>query len=173
LDGGIAHLLLINEMRVALAVSLAKTEGNLAWWRSDWELRAISGQGVVPDGLFEIRWEDAKRVFALEVDNNTRSVRAFLKKMIGYSNACYSHSRLCGFDDFIILVAGRDPSWLARYRGALSKTQFKLRVFFSTLDTVKNEATAAIWTGGLGDDLYSLRQLVCLPCGKEDKVCLG
>src|SRR5262245_50400527 len=85
LDGQIDHLLLINDVRVALAKDLPKAAGKLVWWRSDWELREECRRGVIPDALFAVSWGGGKeQAYALEVDNNTRSVRSFLKKMTSY-----------------------------------------------------------------------------------------
>jgi hypothetical protein len=68
LDGQLDHLLAINSIRIALAMDLPDTGGAIAWWRSDWELRAHGRQRTIPDALFAIDWPDiGERVFASRV----------------------------------------------------------------------------------------------------------
>jgi hypothetical protein len=82
LDENLEHLLAINDMRVCFGIGLADVSASIAWWRSDWELRSEGGQRIIPDGLFLIKWHETKdQAYALEVDNNTKSARNFLKKI--------------------------------------------------------------------------------------------
>src|SRR5262249_35042743 len=85
LDGNLDHLLAINGLRVSLALGLSEVGGEISWWQSDWEFRARARAQVIPDALFEIMWtEGGTRCFALEVDNQTRSARRFIRKILAY-----------------------------------------------------------------------------------------
>lgn len=168
LDGNLDHLLTINQVRIRLALELAEAGGELAWWRSDWELRAHGREPVIPDALFAISWKGAGvQAFALEVDNQTRSPRAFLKKLLKYCSVRFFRRGLYGVPDFLVLVVGVDPKWVGRYL-ALGRTQETWRIWFTTLDAVeKKGAVGPIWTPEAGEWSRSLRDLSFLPYGKE------
>ena len=112
LEGNLDHLLYINQVRIAFALGLPAVGGELAGWRSDWELRAEHRGRLIPDALFTIRWEHAEvQSFALEVDNHTKSVRGFVRKILAYASV--TTRGLYGLADFATLVIGRKPScWL-------------------------------------------------------------
>ena len=161
LDGNIDHLLAINSVRIAIALGLPALGAELVWWRSDWELRAASRAGIISDALFLIRWPDTERRFALELDNNTRSVKSFLKKMLRYQ-AMAGNAELC------VLMVGRDARWLERYRQALMQTNLDIKVFFTTLNLIDNCCTADVWISANGIR-YSLQNIAYVPNGKENE----
>lgn len=167
LDGNLEHLLAINEVRIAFALGLGSVGGEIAWWRSDWELRAQGRERVIPDALFRVQWQElGEQTFALEVDNRTNSSRSFLRKILAYS-AVPQGRGLYGVSDFLILVVGRDPQWLERYRLGLATVGLRPRIWFTTRTAVEGYGVAAsIWKPIDGDDSSSLRDLVFFPYGK-------
>lgn len=168
LDGNLDHLLLINDVRISLALGLAAEGGEIRAWRSDWELRAPVRAKVVPDALFAIRWEDEERAFALEVDNATRSPRRFLAKILRYRSLAVRGLALHGVIDFLTLVVGRDDRWIERYRETVNRTRLGFRIWFAALPSVGREgACESIWKSADGENRYSLRDLTALPYGKE------
>jgi Replication-relaxation len=161
LDGNLGHLLSINRMRIAIALALPAIGGALVRWRSDWELRADLKTRVIPDALFEIRWDDAGlQRLALEVDHRSRSTRGFLKKLLGYT-AANGSSRL-------VLFLGHDPNWIERYRRTLAHTRLAPRVWFTTFELIDTQGLSGpIFQPADSEDRYSLRDLSRLPYGKE------
>src|SRR5215472_13600515 len=112
LDENLNHLLAINEIRTSLVMTLPEVSGEIAWWRSDWELRSLGRERIIPDGLFLIRWHALKeQAYALEVDNNTRSSRNFLKKILTYVALQTRGKGIYGVTDPLILVAGSERKW--------------------------------------------------------------
>lgn len=169
LDGRIDHLLAINAVRIALATSLAETNGEIAWWRSDWELRAKSRQRTIPDALFALNWMGAgEQVFALEVEYGTRAPRSFQGKLLRYGTASYRRGGIYGETSPIVLVVGHHPAWLARYRAATVPLPLSIAIGFATLDEVQRQGAAgAVWKDPRSDRGYSLRELTTLPYRKE------
>jgi hypothetical protein len=165
LDGNLTHLLATNDVRVALALGLPAIGSELRWWRSDWELRAHFRERVIPDALFAVTRSDEDQVFALELDNRTRSPRRFLAKILAYASV--RGRGLYGVHDFLTLVVGRDPDWLARYREAVRTTGIGRAIYFATLETVKAGALGPVWVSINADEPLSLRELITLPCSKE------
>jgi hypothetical protein len=170
LDGNLDHLLAINQVRVSLALSLPEAGGEIAWWRSDWELRGHGRERVVPDALFEIRWDDGgEMAFALEVDNRTKSPKAFITKMLRYRSALARGRGLYGVRDPVTLLVCRDPRWLERYRLQVAHTRLGSWIWFASLAELEAAGvTGEIWQGAEGPEKYSLRTLAFLPYSKED-----
>ncbi len=150
LDENLPHLLAINAVRASLAVSLPDANGEILWWRSDWELRAHGREPIIPDGLFFVKWHGLKeQAYALEVDNNTRSTRQFLKKILAYDGIQTRGGKIYGIADAIVLVSAADPKWLERYRASIKELRLDRRVWFATVEQIKREgATGAIWVNG-------------------------
>jgi ribosomal protein S18 acetylase RimI-like enzyme len=170
LDGNLDHLLAINEVRISLALSLVEAGGEIQWWRSDWELRAPARGHIVPDALFALGWagDGHSHIFALEVDNATRSPRRFVGKLLRYGALQVRGRALYGAEDFLLLVVGRDERWVERYRQALAHLRLDPFIFFATLSGVGREgAEGNIWRPADGKETYSLRSLASLPYGKE------
>jgi Replication-relaxation len=161
LDGNLFHLLSINQVRIACALSLPSVGGELVRWRSDWELHSGIKINVVPDALFEVRWENAGfQKFALEVDHRSRSTRGFARKVLGYANS--------GFQSHIVLFVGYDAPWVERYRQTLARTRLAPQVFFTTRGAIDREGfLAPVWQSAATDERYSLRGLSNVPYGKE------
>jgi Replication-relaxation len=170
LDRNLEHLLAINDVRLGLALGLGKVGSELAWWRSDWELRSSFRERLVPDALFAIQSGEGEQVFALEVENRSRSAKGFLKKLLGYVAAESRGSGLYGLRDFLALVVGRDGRWVERYRVLVGATHRAWRVWFTTLESLRSQGVdAPIWTSPDGSAL-SLRELVSLPYRKEGRI---
>jgi len=168
LDGNLDHLLSINEVRLALALGLFGTDGEIRWWKSDWELRAVSRDKVIPDAIFMIRWENsAEQTYALELDNQTRSTRNFLTKIMSYVSRNYRAGTVYGVAAPTILVVGKDPKWLERYRSLAVEMSARVRIWFTTLAELEvGRVEGQIWKA-TGDKKYSLRELSFLPNSKE------
>jgi hypothetical protein len=159
LDGNLTHLLLINDVRASIALDVQTLDAELVWWRSDWELRAANAS-LVPDARFKIRWDESHiQEFALEVDNNSRSPKGFVNKMIRYHSI--SNGQIC------VLVVGRNAHWVERYRNALAQTTLDLPVLFAVTDEIPDCCRAQIWRSIAGDHRYSLRELAFLPNRKD------
>lgn len=169
LDGNLDHLLAINTVRIALVLGLAEAAGEITFWRSDWELRAESRKGVVPDALFGVRWDTGEeQIFTLEVDNESRSSQVFLKKILRYASVRYQSRTLCGMSDFITLVVGKDPQWIERYRRSLNHARLGCSIWFTTLEEVLKKGVCwPIWRPVHDETMHSLRDLTMLPYGKE------
>src|SRR5262245_19086234 len=138
LDENLDHLLAINDVRTSLAITLTEANAEIVWWRSDWELRSHRRERIVPDGLFLIKWHGLKeQAYALEVDNNTRSSRNFLKKILAYGSAQTLGKGIYGVSNPIVLVAGSDPKWLDRYRASIKKLRPGGRIWFAAIEEIK------------------------------------
>lgn len=169
LDGNLDHLLAINEVRVGLAVGLCQIGGEISWWKSDWELRSHGRAGLIPDALFSIKWAAGEeQVFSLELDRNTKSPAGFLRKLLRYASFLDTSHGLYGFKDFLILVVGKDPRWVERYRQSASRSRLGKRIWFTAMKELEERGVAnRIWLSTEGDEKYSLRDLSFLPYGKE------
>jgi hypothetical protein len=134
-------------------------------------LRAGSREKLIPDAIFMIRWgESHEQGYALELDNQTKSPKNFLKKIIGYTSCKYRGENSYGLVDPIILVVGRDPRWLERYRFLSGDVGLRMKIWFTILDEVKEKSFEdAIWKAGNGEEKYSLRDLSLYPYGKEGR----
>src|SRR5207244_926166 len=116
-------LLGINRIRIACALALPALGGELVHWRSDWELRVQLQTRVIPDALFEVRWDEAvTQSFALEIDHRTRSTRGFLRKLLGYMHGSVT-PRASDASGTPILFVGFETNWAERYRQALARTR--------------------------------------------------
>jgi hypothetical protein len=168
LDENLSHLLAINDVRASLASNLPEANAEIIWWRSDWELRAHGRERIIPDGLFLIKWHGIRdQAYALEVDNNTRSSRNFMKKILAYASLQFRFKGVYGVTDPIILVAGADPKWLERYRTLIKQLRLHDRAWFATLDDIKREGAAtAVWVNR-EEKKYSLRELTFCPYRKD------
>jgi protein involved in plasmid replication-relaxation len=169
LDGNLDHLLAINQVRIALALALPTIGAELTWWRSDWELRAHGRERIIPDALFGIGWEqDSAQAVALEVDNHTKSPRKFVQKILAYTSRRQQHRGLYGLSDMVVLVVGRDPYWVERYRLGLETIQVDEWVWCTTWQAISNPGMLApIWHPPGDAHCYSLQELKSLPYGKE------
>jgi hypothetical protein len=165
LDGNLEHLLYINEARLTLALTLPQAGGELVSWRSDWELQSGSRVRVVPDALFTVRWTgNGDQTFALEIEHQTKSPRAFLKKILRYG---IGRSGL-GIDRMPVLVVAVEERWAERYREALGHAGLERRVWFTNLGLLTDKgAGGAVWRSAAGEERHSLQSLTLLPYGKE------
>lgn len=168
LDGCVDHLLAINSVRIALATTLPDHAGEIAWWRSDWELRAERRERIIPDALFGMTWSDgAEHSFALEVEYGTRAPRSFQGKLLRYASARHRPSGIYGVRNPIVLVVGESAVCLERYRGSVAVLSVELTVGFTTRAEVEQQGGAAsIWCT-IADAHLSLRELATLPNGRE------
>lgn len=170
LDGRIEHLLAVNSVRIAVALGLPDSDGELVWWRSDWELRAHSRQRTIPDALFAVQWPELDaQVFALEVEYGTRAPRSFQSKLLRYSAASHRRGGIYGETNPIVLVVGQDSTWLARYRAAVSPLALSIHIAFADLsDVERTGASGAIWQPHASDERVSLRTLAKC-CYRRDR----
>lgn len=167
-DGNLEHLLTTNDVRTSLALGLPEAGGEIVWWRSDWELRSHGRERIIPDGLFLIKWHGLKeQAYSLEVDNNTKSSRNFLKKILAYASVQSRGARIYQIADLMLLVVGSDHKWLERYRNSSRQVRLKTRIWFATARDLKDTGAAgAIWLNG-AEQKYSLRDLTIPPYGKD------
>jgi hypothetical protein len=161
LDAQWQHELAINSVRVRLSVDLDRSGAELAWWRSNRELRTAGRHSTIPDALFAIEWEaSVEQVFALEVEYHTRAPQSFLKKVARYTAASYRPGGIYGERRPIVLVVAHDPIWLDRYRSATSRLAMPITIGFATLaDLERLGPTAAIWQTPEADEKRCLQSL--------------
>lgn len=169
LDENLNHLLAINDVRTSLALSLPETHGDIVWWRSDWDLRSHGCERIIPDALFLIKWHGLKDIpYALEVDNNTKSAKNFLKKILAYASFQARGLSIYGVSEPIVLVACAHPKWMERYRMSVKHLRLNHRISFAAIKDIKDAGAAcAIWVTD-GAKKYSLRELTFHPYGKEE-----
>jgi hypothetical protein len=167
LDGNLDHLLAINQVRISIALGLDAAGGELGWWRSDWELRGRLRSRLVPDAVFVVRWEGRDQAFALEVDNQSRSPRTFLGKLVGYASLILRGGDLLGVSDFLALVVVSDNRWLGRYLEAVEQARMGGRVWFATLEALRDGGGDAPSWRTLDREGYSLRMVASLLYGRE------
>lgn len=169
LDGNLTHLLAINQVRIALALTLPHTDGAITWWRSDWDLRAHGRERLIPDALFEVAWAGhGTRTLALELDNHTKSPRRFLHKVLAYASRRHRGQSLYGLSEVVLLVVGRDPRWVERYRQSLDTIRQAAWIGFTTLELIEDPGPVTpIWQVAGDDDHHSLRDLVFRPYRKD------
>jgi len=166
LDRDLDHTLAINDVRIALATTLPPLDAELLSWRSDWDLRTHASGHLVPDARFGVRWSDGNETtFSLEVDRNTKSASAFLRKLLVYRAAAYCHDGACGV---VVLVVVHSPAWLNRYRLRLGHAGLRLPVWFATLaDVVAHGAAGAVWRAAASEARSGAPFLTALPNGSE------
>jgi hypothetical protein len=166
LDRDLDHTLAINDVRIALATTLPPQDAELLSWRSDWDLRAQGSAHLVPDARFGVRWSDGNETtFSLEVDRNTKSVSAFLRKLLMYRAAAHWYA---GASGVVILAVVYSPAWLQQYRVRLGHAGLRLPVWFATLaDVVAHGAAGAIWRPAASDAGSGSPFLTALPNGSE------
>ena len=169
LEGNLAHLLGINQVRISLAIGLEATSGTLGWWQSDWELRARFREAVIPDALFAVNWGDGvSSTFALEVDHATRSSRALVAKLLRYRSLLSRGRGLYGLEEVVTLVVGFDERWLRRHRRTLAHVGLGPRLWLTSMNELKAQGgLSTIWQDPMSDDRHSIRALATLPYGKE------
>lgn len=171
LDGKLDHLLAINSVRIAFAMTLDAAGGELVWWQSDWQL---CGRGpLVPDALFSVRWnDDIEQTYSLEADHRTRNARRFLTKALHYRSLVQGRSALYGQRDFIVLVVGDNSRWVERYRTSLAGLPPVVPIWFATLGDLEGGGVAGrIWQANALEGRYALRDVTTLPYRKEGSVC--
>jgi hypothetical protein len=167
LEGNLDHLLAINQVRISIALGLDVAGGELVWWRSDWELRGRLRSRLVPDAVFAVRWEGKDQAFALEVDYQSRSSRTFLGKLIGYASLMLRGGDLLGVSDFLVLVVVSDGRWLGRYLEAVEQARMGGRVWFASLEALRDGGGEASSWRTLDREGYSLRMVANLLYGRE------
>jgi hypothetical protein len=158
LDGNLGHLLMLNEVRIRFAFGVEGIGGGLAWWRSEWDLRAHGKERIIPDALFAVRWEEeAEQIFALEVENQTSYPQGILRKLLGYR----ATPELYGTKRYRILIVGRHPPTLARYRKGVLAAGIGKDSWFACLADI-DDFREDIWEAGNDDRRYSFRTLLHL-----------
>lgn len=157
LDGQLKHRLLINEIRIQIALALDPADGELVFWRSDRELGGRLREPVVPDALFAVRWPEGEQRYALEVERETRAPQRFLGKMLRYQ----AFSNLYGVGDLTVLVVAESDGWLTRYRAAIERAALDFPVLFGLAESVTTRPLDPVWTGIAGDERMSLRAPLC------------
>jgi hypothetical protein len=154
LDGRLEHLLAINSLRVALAVTLEAEDAVIHWWRSDAELARRSSQVVVPDALFRVAWPDAAHIFALEVDRTPPAPQMFIRRLLRYQGF---GTQVLGVEAFTLLVVGSKALWVERAQQRAGSLGLGLPVSFGMFDAVQADGARAEWRSSRGDVHPSLR----------------
>jgi hypothetical protein len=155
LDGNLGHLLMLNEVRIRFALGLEAIGGGLAWWRSEWDLRVHGNERIIPDALFGVSWEEAEQIFALEVENQTSYPQGILRKLLGYR----ATPELYGTKRYRILIVGRHPPTLARYRQGVLAAGIGKDSCFACLEDI-GDFREDIWEAGNDDRNYSFQTLL-------------
>src|SRR5262249_16141399 len=113
------------------------------------------GRSVIPDAVFAIWWNDGLvREYRLEVDNETRSLRAFHQKMLRYIRMQYGHVQSAS--EPLTLVVARHEEWLERYRKVAAGLRIHGAIAFTTFEALTQGLMAAIWSTQNNDAKYSL-----------------
>lgn len=161
LDGRLDHLLAINAVRAAFAVTLP--DATIVWWHSDWDLRSFARRAAVPDARFALHWPNGtESTFALEVEYQTRTPRKFLTKMLRYVSSRSGPLGHTATD--IVLVVCRHPVWLDRYRAALASLPLSPSVWFTTLaDLEQHGSGGTIWRVAGDESRYLLTDVTNRP----------
>jgi hypothetical protein len=157
LDGNLGHLLMLNEVRIRFAFGLEAIGGSLAWWRSEWDLRGHGKERIIPDALFAVSWKEAEQIFALEVENQTSYPQGILRKLLGYR----ATPELYGVGRYRILIVGRDPPTLDRYRRGVLAAGIGQNTWFASLEDL-GDFRQDIWEAGNDDRTYSFQTLLHL-----------
>lgn len=157
LDGNLEHLLMLNEVRIRFAFGVEAIGASLAWWRSEWDLRAHGKERIIPDALFAVSWEEAEQIFALEVENQTSYPQGILRKLLGYR----ATPELYGSKRYRILIVGRHPPTLARYRQGVLTAGIGKDSWFACLEDI-GDFREDIWEAGNDDRNYSFQTLLQL-----------
>jgi hypothetical protein len=168
LDRDLDHTLAINDVRIALATTLPALKAELVSWLSDWDLRPHRSR-LVPDAHFIVQWPNgSESSFHLEVDRNTKSASALLRKLLAYrATTTYRYEYLFGSVDCVLVVA-HNSAWLDRYRIHVAHAALNLQVWFVTLaDVVAHGAAGRIWRSARCESTYTLPSLAALPNGSE------
>ena len=161
LSGNLEHIFLINQCRIALALELPKAGGELDWWRSDSELRAIRKEPVIPDAVFRIAWQSGEsQACALEVENQTRDPQKFLKKILAYAPYKQLKHDLYGLSDFMLLVVCQREQQADRYRQELTVIQSPSWIWLITVEALtQSSGLIPTWQPASGGALQSLQDL--------------
>jgi hypothetical protein len=157
LNGNLGHLLMLNEVRIRFAFGVEAIGGGLSWWRSEWDLRAHGMERIIPDALFAVSWEEAEQIFALEVENQTRYPQGIRQKLLGYR----ATPELYGSKHYRILIVGRHPPTLARYRQEVLRAGIGMDSWFACLEDI-GEFHEEMWEAGNDDRIYSFKTLLQL-----------
>jgi hypothetical protein len=157
LDGNLGHLLMLNEVRIRFAFGVDSIGGSLAWWRSEWDLRAHGKERIIPDALFAVSWEEAEQIFALEVENQTSYPQGILRKLLGYR----ATPELYGTKRYRILIVGRHPPTLARYRQGVLAAGIGRDSWFACLEDI-GDFREDMWEAGNDDRTCSFQTLLQL-----------
>jgi hypothetical protein len=117
--------------------------------------------------MFTIRWDSGVvREYTLEIDNETRSSRAFLHKILRYTRVNYSTLRLSDCEP-VTLVVARHEEWLERYRQTAAALRVNWLIAFTTIDALSQGLSASIWSIPNSTEKYSLRTTESLLYGKD------
>jgi hypothetical protein len=128
-------------------------------WRPDWELRALKSR-IAPDALFGVRFADEVRHYALELDNQSRSPKGFVRKMLGYREFRHHAREWLGIDEFVVLVVCREPRWMERYRQALKDAGVDVPAWFAPLRELGAAGLSArMWRGVFDADAKTFTEL--------------
>ena len=172
LNEKLEHAALINQCRIALALELPKAGGELAWWRSDWELRAMRQEPVIPDAAFRIAWTSGEsQACALEVECQTRDPQKFLQKILAYSPYQQLPKELYGLSDFTLLLVCQREQQMNRYRQESNVLQTTNWMWFTTIEAItRTSGLIPIWQPAAGGPLQSLQELATTPSGRPEGV---
>ncbi len=165
LDGNIAHLLGLGDVRVAFAVTLCEIGLELSWWRSYWELEARFAEPVIPDALFQVSGEHGRQVFALELDRTTPSPQAFARRILNYEVMGGSGYGVSGI---ALLVVGSREGWLERYRQRIAQHPLRIPVWFATFGDVEAQGAHASWRSIRGERAPCVRGLLTARKGRGE-----
>ncbi|HEY5960544.1 MAG TPA: replication-relaxation family protein [Polyangiaceae bacterium] len=103
--GGLEHLDMLNEVRIAMALGAPRCGLRLARFVPDRELRASAPESpIVPDAAVVLSSERRNWQLALEVDTGTESAPVFGRKLLRYQGAADHGQSVFGMNDPVVLV---------------------------------------------------------------------
>ena len=155
------HLLLINDLRVAVATSAQKNGWTVEQWVDE---RTIRRHNLVvsPDGYFRLVVPlERERVYhcVVECDRGTETLQTFAGKVSAYDTLYNSgkYREVFGATSMRVLVVALSVERMMNLKSAVEQAGGKSRYFFTTYEDLKGDIfTEDIWYlgGKLGKDRF-------------------
>jgi DNA-binding Lrp family transcriptional regulator len=102
---GLAHLDLLNHVRIAVALGAGMHDATLIRFVPDWDLRSIDQRAeIIPDALIILRRDPHDWSIALEIDCSTESRGVFGRKLLRYRQCANKGVAIFGVHNPLVLV---------------------------------------------------------------------
>jgi hypothetical protein len=141
--GQLAHLLGVNEIRIAVETSSVP----VAWFFSYWQLGNLGWRHpVIPDAMFAVK-APARRVFLCEYDRGTETLGKLMQKLQSYDQG------VAGFPFQAVLIVTEVPRRLDLLAQEMRKKELTIEVLATAVGEIKEsssffEATCTELPGG-------------------------